>query len=404
MASKSGLSVGGLEWRLVLAGSCLFAAGVIARGILSRPTNTGVAVPSPRSTLLPKLSEEEKAQLPYPPDVLPGARDVDTPYGSIRAYEFGPEEGRKVLLVHGISTPAIALGAVAQALVDKGGCRVMLFDLFGRGYSDNPSDVPHDIRLFSTQILLVLTSSPLAWTGKGSGKFTLIGYSLGGGISATFTSYFPDLVDSLILFAPAGLVRPQHISRANRVLYSEGLIPEVVLHRLIKQRLRRPLAAPPQKSGAAAEDDKKMDATDAVQAEAVPVNIESNSQAPLSKLRPHVTVAATVVHQLEHHPAFVAAFMSSIRYGPIRFQHDRWRMIGDRLRRQNEEKGTHKKVLVVMGATDPIIIRHELEEDARAVLGPDVVEFAALDAGHEVPVTKSDQVVDCIMDFWSRTD
>lgn len=50
------------------------------------------------------------ADLPYPPDVLPGARDVDSPYGSLRVYEWGPEDGRKVLMVHGISTPCISLG------------------------------------------------------------------------------------------------------------------------------------------------------------------------------------------------------------------------------------------------------------------------------------------------------
>ena len=83
-------------------------------------------VASPLETVLPKLSEKETAALPYPPDALPGARDVITPYGSVRVYEFGPETGRKVLLVHGISTPCISLATVALNLVEKG-CRVMLF-------------------------------------------------------------------------------------------------------------------------------------------------------------------------------------------------------------------------------------------------------------------------------------
>lgn len=34
---------------------------------------------SPRETLLPKLTEAEIVALPYPPDVLPGGRDVDSP-------------------------------------------------------------------------------------------------------------------------------------------------------------------------------------------------------------------------------------------------------------------------------------------------------------------------------------
>lgn len=70
----------------------------------------------------------------------------------------------------------------------------MLFDLWGRGYSDSV-DLPHDSRLYSTEILLALTSSPLAWT---PGGFSLIGYSLGGGIAADFAASSPELVKSLV--------------------------------------------------------------------------------------------------------------------------------------------------------------------------------------------------------------
>jgi len=81
---------------------------------------------SPVHTVLPQLSRQDQALLPYPPGALPGGRDVDTPYGNIRVYEWGPEDGRKVLLVHGISTPCLSLAATAKHLADKG-CRVMLF-------------------------------------------------------------------------------------------------------------------------------------------------------------------------------------------------------------------------------------------------------------------------------------
>lgn len=91
-------------------------------------------IPSPLTTLLPKLSEAEKKNLPYPPDILPGARDVDSPYGNVRVYEFGPEKGRKVLLIHGVSTPCISLAGVAQKLADRG-CRVMLFGMLNLSMS-----------------------------------------------------------------------------------------------------------------------------------------------------------------------------------------------------------------------------------------------------------------------------
>ncbi len=120
----------GISWTTVTGGAALFAAGMLARGLFTERKRM-VIIPSPRSQLLPKLSQEAISKLPYPPDALPGARDIPSPYGSIRAYEFGPEDGRKVLMIHGISTPCLALGAVAHGLVDKG-CRVMLFDLYVR--------------------------------------------------------------------------------------------------------------------------------------------------------------------------------------------------------------------------------------------------------------------------------
>jgi len=133
--------------------------------------------------------------LPYPPDALPGARDVETPYGSIRVYEWGPPAGRKVLFVHGISTPCIAFAGMAKLLVEREGCRVMLFDLFGRGYSDTPNPVafPQDVRLFTTQILLVLASSELGWMGAGE-RFTLVGYSRGVGLERRLRRIFRSLL------------------------------------------------------------------------------------------------------------------------------------------------------------------------------------------------------------------
>ncbi len=69
----------------------------------------------------------------YPPDLFPGARDVASPYGTMRVYEWGPEEGKKVVMVHGDTTPAPMLGPIAEALV-KRGCRVILFGTSARNH------------------------------------------------------------------------------------------------------------------------------------------------------------------------------------------------------------------------------------------------------------------------------
>ena len=83
-------------------------------------------IPSPRETLLPYLSPDQASKLPYPPNILPGARNVDSPYGIMRVYEWGPENGMKVVMVHGDTTPAPVLGPLAELLVERG-CRVIMF-------------------------------------------------------------------------------------------------------------------------------------------------------------------------------------------------------------------------------------------------------------------------------------
>lgn len=112
----------------VIAGAASTAAFIAYQSYnrSAKQARQKAVIPSPLTTLLPKLSVEEQRMLPYPPDILPGARDVDSPYGSIRVYEFGPENGRKVVLLHGVSTPCISLAGVAQKLASRG-CRVMLF-------------------------------------------------------------------------------------------------------------------------------------------------------------------------------------------------------------------------------------------------------------------------------------
>jgi hypothetical protein len=107
-------------------------AGASLGGLLFlRHVSTSLRADKYRNVLSPKHSTyasigEKVETLPYPPDALPGSRDVESPYGSIRVYEWGPEGGEKILLIHGISTPSIALTDLAYKLIEKG-CRVMLF-------------------------------------------------------------------------------------------------------------------------------------------------------------------------------------------------------------------------------------------------------------------------------------
>ena len=83
------------------------------------------STPSPLTTHIPNLTPAQIAALPYPPDLFPGARDVQTSYGSMRCYEWGNEAGRKIMLVHGDATCAPLWKTIAEELVGKG-CRVIV--------------------------------------------------------------------------------------------------------------------------------------------------------------------------------------------------------------------------------------------------------------------------------------
>ena len=113
----------------------------------------------------------------------------------------------------------------------------------------------------------------------------MIGYSLGGGIAANFTSYFPLLVSSLVLLAPAGLIREHHFSRLNLILYSTGFLPESMLEWTIKSRLRK---GPGNVSAVRPEEP-------AATVEAELPEKPGFDEALLSKRRPKVTVKDAVV-------------------------------------------------------------------------------------------------------------
>lgn len=77
-------------------------------------------------TAATRADSKGKKGLPYPPDAFPGGREVRTAYGVTQVFEWGPEDGEKVLLIHGVGTPCIALGSMAEEFV-KRGCRVMIY-------------------------------------------------------------------------------------------------------------------------------------------------------------------------------------------------------------------------------------------------------------------------------------
>lgn len=208
-------------------------------------------------------------------------------------------------------------------------------------------------------------------------------YSLGGAIAADFTSYFPLLTCGLILVAPGGLIRRTHVSLKSRLLYStSGLLPERLLESLVAARLWTgpPSARTLEPDGPVTPQDE-----DAVYA---------SSHHALLEGRPQSSVGAVVDWQIRCHAGFVKAFISSIRYAPIHGQHERWRILG---RNVEEGVGGVRKVWLVLGELDPIIVHEELEEDARACLGEANVGIKVVEGvGHEIAIERAGEIVSVV--------
>jgi pimeloyl-ACP methyl ester carboxylesterase len=199
----------------------------------------------PRQLKAPQPTESE----PYPWNIYEGGATLQTPYGNIRLYELGPKEGKKVLLIHGISQPCPLWRLLIPKLIESGhhilcyvsiedaaeGSMVVscgsLFgvqDLVGRGYSDGPGHLTYDLSLYVSQLCMLLTSLP-EW----SGSFNVVGYSLGGAIATTFARYFPHRIDNLLLIAPAGLIDVKSLPTTTRLLCS-GQVPHSIAQSVLR--------------------------------------------------------------------------------------------------------------------------------------------------------------------------
>ncbi|KAI6042291.1 Alpha/Beta hydrolase protein [Pisolithus marmoratus] len=216
--------------------------------------------PAP-SVVHASLSTVPQAWSVYPEDFYPGGAYVSLPHGRVRYWLMGPEYGDKVVLIHGLSIPAIVWKNVAPVLASHG-YRVLLYDLYGRGYSDAPR-VTYDVHVHWDNVRIV-------------------GLSMGGGIAAAFATHFPHLVNGKVaLIASAGVVEDSDISRTAKIM-SSPLIQSVSSLPPFQHYMRR-LA-----------------------------NSSSLSQTTIDPMQEIVRL------QSAHLPYFNAAVASSLRDGPVR--------------------------------------------------------------------------------------
>lgn len=109
---------------------------------------------------------------------------------------LGRARGPVIVCVHGLTTPSPVWYAIAQGLAGLG-YRVLVYDLYGRGFSDAPKGAQTG-DFFAHQLSDLLEHQELG------DDITLMGYSMGGSIATHFTAKYPERVRRLILLASGG--------------------------------------------------------------------------------------------------------------------------------------------------------------------------------------------------------
>ncbi|KAJ7179777.1 Alpha/Beta hydrolase protein [Mycena filopes] len=136
----------------LLIPSLLAASYILA----SRRTRSKLnKLPAPVDPGLGSLPLNSRARVVYSEDWLEGGAYVQLPMGRVRYWLVGPVSDKKVVLIHGLTTPALVFKRLVPILI-AAGYQILLYDLYGRGYSDAPQNITYDAHLYVTQLALLL--------------------------------------------------------------------------------------------------------------------------------------------------------------------------------------------------------------------------------------------------------
>ena len=142
---------------------------------------------------------------------------------------LGPKEGPIAVCVHGLTTPSFVWQGLARALAGMG-FRVLVYDLYGRGWSDRPGGRQNG-EFFSRQLEELLADQGVV------GEVTLIGYSMGGSIATVFAATHPGMLRRLILIAPAGM--GHHLGRLARIASDLPVLGDWMFHVAYPRLMRK---------------------------------------------------------------------------------------------------------------------------------------------------------------------
>lgn len=320
--------------------------------VLPRP---GTAEPSntPRSISGPS----EDAFIAKFGNLLPRASYLHTQSGRAAYYELPASSPpstdcatpiSRVVFVHGVQTPAIGLQQLVSALSSRFPyAHCVLVDLWGHGLTDTPF-LAHEPALFHD--LLKALMKQLVWK-----EAHFVGYSFGASTTASFAAASPELVTSMVLVAPAGLIREAGFDKLQRTYLRGGGELEERAQAWILEFL-----------------------------EGGQLNVPSDWKERVE--RREVVAEAVRDWQLREHKGHKASVVAIFRDGGVLDKHAEFIQAAD----------TGIKHLCILGELDDVCSVHDLEnvKMRNVAVIPQV--------GHAVVREKVPEVAQLIEDFWNK--
>ncbi|KAI9363885.1 Alpha/Beta hydrolase protein [Zopfochytrium polystomum] len=300
---------------------------------------------------VPVAPADDKAA--YPATLFGERLTANLPLGKTHYFMVGPRDGKRVVLVHGITISWAAFPSFVHDLSSKG-YLVLGFDLYGRGFSASPG-VAYTPSVYVNQLNGLLDH--VGWD-----KANVVGYSLGGGVVTAFAAQYPQRVEKLVLLAPAGL--QESIPSAAVALLSLPFIGRLFSH-TIGRRLLSHLSAK---------------------------NVKPTSSSALTPaLQADIDHFCRVMRlNVLHNPGFMRAYRSSLLVGPVSKMKPAYKTV--------ESNGVGKRTLCVWGTADLVVsFRRDSPVFHQVVPSAKLVEIP--EAGHSIVLLDRTAVIKAINEF-----
>ncbi|PRP93569.1 alpha/beta fold hydrolase [Enhygromyxa salina] len=140
---------------------------------------------------------------------MPEALELDIGIAKLAALAWGPPDGRPVLASHGWLDNAATMTRLAPLLCEALPLRIVCLDLPGHGLSEHKRGPYHFIDSVAD---VIHAADALGWE-----RFSLLGHSMGAGISTLVAGAVPDRIERCVLLEGLGPMADDPAQAARRL-------------------------------------------------------------------------------------------------------------------------------------------------------------------------------------------